>query len=193
MLSNGLRNTFRVSAMALAPVLFLAASASAQQQPNGIANFHVVNDHLYRGGQPSELGFRELAKMGVKTVLDLREPDSRALAEKKTVEAAGMKYVNVPMYGISKPSAAQIESALSVLNDKDAGTVFVHCRRGADRTGTVIACYRVAHDRWDNSKALGEAKGFGLTWLATGMHSVISSYRPPLQNASAAADASGMN
>jgi tyrosine-protein phosphatase SIW14 len=193
MLYNGLRNTFRVSALALTPALFLAASAFAQQQPNGVANFHVVNEHLYRGGQPSDLGFRELAKMGVTTVLDLREPDSRSLAEKTAVEATGMKYVNVPMYGISKPSAAQIESALSVLNAKNAGTVFVHCRRGADRTGTVIACYRVAHDGWNNAKALGEAKGFGLTWLATGMHSLISSYRPPLQNASAAGDASVMN
>src|SRR4051812_41846871 len=105
MIYNGLRNTFRVSALALAPVLILAASASAQQQPNGVANFHVVNEHLYRGGQPSDFGFKELAKMGVTTILDLREPDSRALAEKKTVEAAGMKYVNVPFYGISTPSA----------------------------------------------------------------------------------------
>ena len=165
-------------------VLLLAASAFAQQQPVGVANFHVVNEHLYRGGQPSELGFENLAKMGVNTVLDLRETDSRSQAEKKMVEAAGMKYVNIPFYGISTPTPAQVSNALSVLDNKDSGVVFIHCRRGADRTGTVVACYRVKHDGWQNTKALGEAKGYGLTFLAVGMHHFISDYRAPLQNAS---------
>jgi tyrosine-protein phosphatase SIW14 len=188
-----IRYGFRAGAMALAPVVFLAASAYAQTQPNGVANFHVVNEHVYRGGQPSDLGFQELAKMGVTTILDLREPDSRSQAEKRTVEAAGMKYVNVPFYGISTPPPAQVANALSVLNNKDNGTVFVHCRRGSDRTGTVIAAYRVSHDGWQNAKALAEAKGYGMTFLAVGMHHFISDYRAPVQNADAADPAKTVN
>lgn len=184
--STAFRNGFRASAMALAPVLLAAASAYAQPQPPaGVANFHVVNERLYRGGQPSDLGFQNLAKMGVRTVLDLREPDGRSQGEKKVVEAAGMKYVNIPFYGISTPTPAQVANALSVLNDKVNGAVFVHCRRGADRTGLVIASYRISHDGWANEKALGEAKGFGMTWLAAGMRHFIQGYRAPVQNASA--------
>jgi protein-tyrosine phosphatase len=100
-----------------------------------------------------------------------------------------MRYVNIPFYGISTPSAAQIASALSVLDNKENGTVFVHCRRGSDRTGIVLACYRISHDGWQNTKALGEAKGFGMTWLAVGMRHFIEGYRPPLQNASTAGPA----
>lgn len=190
MVTSGFRNSFRARALALAPVL-LIASAYAQQapSPSGVANFHIVNERLYRGGQPTQLGFQSLAKMGVKTVLNLREPDARSQAEKKMVEAAGMKYVNVPFYGISTPTTAQVEKALSVLNDKDSGTVFVHCRRGSDRTGTVIACYRVSHDGWKNEKALHEARSLGMTWIAFGMHHYISDYRAPVQNASAAVPA----
>lgn len=183
----GFRNRFRACALTLAPALLLAASAYAQApQPNGVANFHVVNRRLYRGGQPSDLGFQELAKLGVKTVLDLREPDARSQAEKKAVEAAGMKYVNVPFYGTSTPSPAQVANALSILNAKENGTVFIHCRRGADRTGTVVAAYRISHDGWTNAKALDEAKGLGMAWIAVGMHHFIRDYRAPVQNASAA-------
>jgi len=187
MVTLSIRNGFRASALTLAPALLLAASAYAQQAPAGVSNFHVVNDHVYRGGQPSDAGFQALAKMGIKTVLDLREADSRSQAEKKVVEAAGMKYVNIPFYGISTPSPAQVANALSILNNKDNGTVFVHCRRGADRTGTVIAAYRVGHDGWANGKALDEAKGYGLTFIAVGMHHFIRDYRAPVQNADATA------
>lgn len=183
------RTGFRAGVIALAPVFLLATSAVAQQAPSGVSNFHVVNEHLYRGGQPTVAGFQSLAKMGVKTILDLREPDGRSQVEKKMVEAAGMKYVNVPFYGISTPSAVQIANALSILNNKDNGAVFVHCRRGADRTGTVVAAYRVSHDGWTNDKALHEAKDFGMTWIATGMHHFIRDYRAPVQNADIAAPA----
>jgi protein tyrosine/serine phosphatase len=123
--------------------------------------------------------------MGVKTILDLRETDGRSLAEKKAVEAAGMRYVNVPMQGISTPTPDEIGKALAVINAKDAGPVFVHCRRGADRTGTIVACYRISHDHWESDKALSEAKGFGMAWIARGMQHFIREYKAPVQNASA--------
>ena len=180
-----IRNSFRARTMVLAPALFLAVAAFGQQ-PAGLENFHRVNDQLYRGAQPSEQGFISLAKLGVKTVLDLREFDGRSLAEKRMVEAAGMRYFNVPLQGTNTPSPEVVAKALSLLNQKDAGPVFVHCRRGADRTGTIIACYRIAHDGWQPGKALREAKGLGMAWYTSGMQHFISSFRPPVQNASAA-------
>jgi len=180
-----IRNSFRARTLVLAPALFLTVAAYGQQ-PAGLENFHKVNDTLYRGAQPSEEGFASLAKLGVKTVLDLREFDGRSAVEKRAVEAVGMRYVNVPMQGTNTPSPAVVAKALSVLNEKDAGPVFVHCRRGADRTGTIVACYRIAHDGWQAAKALREAKGLGMAWYTSGMQHFVSSFTPPAQNASAA-------
>ncbi len=192
MMNFGFGNRISARALALAPVFLMATAVFGQQAPAGVENFHVVNENFYRGAQPTDEGFANLAKMGVHTVLDLRETDGRSLAEKKAVEAAGMRYVNVPMQGISTPTPDVIAKALSVINDKDAGKVFVHCRRGADRTGTIVACYRITHDRWESTKALSEAKGFGMAWIARGMQHFIKDYKAPVQNASAA-EASGTN
>src|SRR5580658_584681 len=80
---------------------------AADTLPNlqGVPDFHQVNDHIYRGAQPTNPGFAELAKLGVKTIIDLRESGERSVAEKKTVEAAGMHYLSFPMGGYSVPSA----------------------------------------------------------------------------------------
>jgi len=176
-----LRN--RLAARVLAPAVLFAAIASAQTA--GLENFHKVNDSLYRGAQPTAEGFRSLAKMGVKTVLDLREFDSRSREEKRAVESAGLKYVNVPLQGTNVPANGDVAMALALLNDPSAGPVFVHCRRGADRTGTIVAAYRIAHDRWSPDKALREAKDYGMAWYARGMMSYIRDYKAPVQNANA--------
>jgi len=171
--------------MVLAPALFLAVAAYGQQ-PAGVENFHKLNDNLYRGAQPTEEGFASLAKLGIKTVVDLREADIRSTFEKRAVEAAGMRYVHVPMQGTNTPNPAVVAKALAAISEKGAGPVFVHCRRGADRTGTIIACYRISHDGWTPAKALREAKALGMAWYTSGMQQYIRSYTPPVQNASSA-------
>ena len=144
----------------------------------GVPNFHQVNEHLYRGGQPAGDGWSSLAKLGVKTVIDLRlEDEHSADAEAQAVKAAGMKYVSVPMHGVVAPSDGQVRKVLALFEDPAAGPVFVHCRRGADRTGTVVGCYRVAHDHWQNDKALKEAKSLGMSWTQVGLKRYLKGFR----------------
>ena len=140
-----------------------AVPAFAGSPVNGINNFHQVSDHVYRGGQPTDEGFQYLSKIGVKTVIDLREADPRSKDEEGMVTKAGMKYVNVPMTGLIPPTDEEITKILGILEDETTGPVFVHCKRGADRTGAVIASYRIDHDHWDNGKALKEAKDMGMS------------------------------
>ena len=56
--------------------------------------------------------------------------------------------------------------------------VLVHCRRGADRVGLLIACYRIAHDHWTNEEALAEACRYGLSPLEILMRSYIRHFDP---------------
>lgn len=144
-------------------VLSLAALPVLAGQVSGIKNFAQVDDHVYRGGQPSAEGLKYLAGIGVKVVLDLREGGSRSLLEEKLAIANGMKYVNIPMSGLTPPTDAQITKALTILEDPNGGPVFVHCKRGADRTGAVIAAYHIDHEKWPNQRALEDAMAHGMS------------------------------
>ena len=166
-----------------------ANAQSASVQCAGVENFHQVNERVYRGAQPTDAGFQNLAKLGVKTIVDLRETDGRSAQEKKAVEAAGMHYVNIPLRGMSAPSQADVDKVLALFNNASAGPVFVHCRRGADRTGTVVACYRISHDGWKNDKALAEAKGNGMAWIEKAMQHYVMHYQPTVVSATNAAAA----
>lgn len=156
----------------------------------GVDNFHKIDDHVYRGGQPTEEGFHSLAKLGIKVVVDLRESDSRSIAEQAMVTADGMRYVNVPMKGMHRPSDASMSQALNLLEDTSVGPVFVHCKRGADRTGDVIACYRVEHDHWKNAQALAEARSLGMSWFQKAIQHYVLAYSPRVIGAAPSALAS---
>jgi len=166
-------------------LILLSLPAFAQSSIHGIKNFHQVDEHVFRGAQPTDEGFRDLAKSGVKVVIDLREPGSRSVAEQRAVTAAGMHYVNVPMTGLTPPSEAEINKILPLLEDSSNGPVFVHCMRGADRTGAVIAAYRIQHDHWENARALKEAMSDGMSFFQYPRQSYIRGFRPRTMDATA--------
>jgi protein tyrosine/serine phosphatase len=146
--------------------------------PPGWPNFHQVNGHIYRGGLPSSEGWTSLADLGVKTVIDLRQETTQsAERERRAVEAAGMRYVLVPLSGLAAPSPRDISKLLDLLVSESNWPIFVHRQRGSDRTGTVIACYRIAHDHWDNQKALAEAGSFGMSRAEIAMRHFILHFR----------------
>ena len=149
-----------------------------------IKNFAQVDEHVYRGAQPTREGFQELVKMGIKTVVNLR-PASERPQEQSIVESLGMKYVNIPMT-MHAPTDEQMSKALAELNTSANWPVFLHCEGGRDRTGTVIACYRIAHDRWDKHKALAEARVHGMSPFDIGMERYIRRFHGQPGNAAPA-------
>jgi tyrosine-protein phosphatase SIW14 len=178
-----LRKHQAIGALALALSLKAWPASVAVQ---GVPNFHQVNEHIFRSGQPDDGSWKAIADLGVKTVIDLRRPDEHATAsEEKAVASAGMRYVNVPMKGVVAPAPEQMAKVLALLESPDK--VLVHCHRGADRTGAVIACYRIAHDRWARKQALEEAKAMGMRWTQVGLKKFIMSFQPGATTASASA------
>jgi protein tyrosine/serine phosphatase len=159
----------------------LAFTGFAADVPSGLVhvrNLGVVNDHLLRGAEPNREALDELGSAGVKVIIDLREPGPRTEREKQEAKRLGIAYTNVPFPPVSAPSPRQINTVLTMLAQNNSQTVFVHCRRGKDRTGTVLACYRVQHDGWDNRKALEEARSYGMSGMQHGMKAFILRFTP---------------
>jgi tyrosine-protein phosphatase SIW14 len=128
----------------------------------GVSNFGEVNSHLYRGGQPKGAGYANLKKMGVDVVVDLRL--SGKDTEKKNVTKAGMEYVAIPWHCMS-PKDKHMARFLGVLEENKGKKIFVHCRYGDDRTGMMIAAYRMAVEGWTPEKAKKEMEKFGFHHL----------------------------
>jgi protein tyrosine phosphatase (PTP) superfamily phosphohydrolase (DUF442 family) len=130
--------------------------------PGGIPRFVEVEPGFARGGQPSEEGIRALATRGYRTVVSLRHDD----VERERVRAAGMEYVEIPMkcglFGAPAPSRTQARAFLSAVGDSAKRPVFVHCHHGRDRTGVMVALYRVARNGWTAERAITEMKERGI-------------------------------
>lgn len=170
--------TFRKKSILIATVsiLLFCFAAHSQTVSKDLPNFHKVNDHVYRGGQPKDAGFAELKRLGITTVIDLRDDDDRAVKEKTMVESAGMRFINLPLGGWSRPDKNDIDKILAEINAAGNQPVFVHCKRGKDRTGTVMAIYRMEHDGWSAKQAGDEAEEFGIGWWQFSMRDFINDY-----------------
>lgn len=167
----------RLSAVLMTVALLsTAALAQAEQSYKGLTNFHKVSDTLYRGAQPSKDGIKSLADLGIKTVINLRGEDENSRAEQRDVEAAGLRYFSVAMPGLSAPTDKMIERILEIINSPESGPVFIHCKRGSDRTGTVVALYRISREGWTGERAITEARRYGMSFMEFGMRGYISDY-----------------
>jgi tyrosine-protein phosphatase SIW14 len=182
---KGLTRRFPFVAVTL--TLF-ATTALAQSQPRykELPNFQRVNEQLYRGAQPAKGGMQKLAELGIKTVINLRGAGDGTRAEEREAEAAGLVYFNIPLKPYRRPEADRIERILSIINTPENQPVFIHCQRGKDRTGTVVAVYRIRHDNWTAAAALQEARTQGMRWLVFEMKDYIAdTYRLKLKTAGA--------
>lgn len=159
-------------------ILILANSAHAQKaaENKDLPNFAQVGANFYRGAQPTENGVRQLAKMGVKTIIDLRGADEKSKTEETWVKNAGIKFINVNLNNWFKPKTADIEQIIRDIGAAENEPVFVHCKRGADRTGTVVAVYRISHDNWTAQQAIAEARKFDFGWWQFWMKDYINDY-----------------
>jgi len=159
----------------LAVVSLLAGTqvswCQADKEPKGLRNFGRVTETLYRGGQPTSDGFNSLHAMGVGIVVNLRDDRREMATEKRQVESLGMQSIEIPWSATHKPSSAQVVEFLDLIRTHPKTKIFVHCRRGADRTGVMIAAYRIAAEHEPVAEAVSEMHRYHYDWF----------FRPQLQ------------
>jgi protein tyrosine phosphatase (PTP) superfamily phosphohydrolase (DUF442 family) len=126
-----------------------------------IPAFSQVNEHIYRGGRPKAAGFEHLKSLGIKTIVDLTGTGKDAQREEQRAAEYGFEYVHIPLSVYKKPTDEQSLLFLKAVLDPQKQPVFVHCHSGRDRTGAMIAMYRIVVDGWMPKVAYGEALDHG--------------------------------
>lgn len=165
----------RMLAGLLSVALLVGWFTRAVASTNDIVNFGQVNDELYRGGQPDLKAMQQLKVLGVKSIINLRMANDGWRGEQAAATASSIVYTNIPLVPLSAPTDAQIATMLAAISSMPK-PVFVHCQYGIHRTGMVIACYRIEHDHWANSKALKEAEINGISRFEIEMHNYIEHF-----------------
>lgn len=137
------------------------SEAALQIELEGTHNFHRINGDLYRAAQPSARGMRVYEEYGIKTVINLRSMHS----DMDEVRGTGLVLVEIPIITWSI-SEGDVIAVLQAIRDADK-PVLVHCQHGADRTGLMIAMYRIVEQGWSRENAAAEMLGGGY-----GFHSI---------------------
>jgi len=139
----------------------VAVSASAVNKKNPISNFAEVTAGIYRGAKPGDDGLKYLAKIGVKTDLDLEATPWVVAEEEAAAADLGLAFTSEPMIAVAKVNDDQMDRILGLLADPASRPIYVHCLHGKDRTGLVIGLYRVLHEGWAPEDAYAEMLGRG--------------------------------
>lgn len=141
---------------------------------DGVANAGEVTPMLFRGAQPNAAGFHALANFGIAIDVDLRFEGDREW-EKDAASNAGLQYVALP-WSCHYPSDATMQKFLLIIHDNPGKRIFVHCQHGVDRTGMMIAAYRMAEQNWTPEEARREMTAYGFYGVHRTWCGELSSY-----------------
>jgi protein tyrosine/serine phosphatase len=153
----------QVSSSAAQPEIARASFGAPAEKLNlaGISRAGKVSDALYRGAQPTPEGLAELKKLGITTIVDLRGNRGPVASERRQVESLGMHFIDIPIAGWSAPTNAQVAEFLKLFKADPTQKIFVHCYYGEDRSGVMVAAYRIAQQNWTVDQAFAEMLAFG--------------------------------
>lgn len=125
----------------------------------GVPNLHKVSDGLYRSAQPTSEGMANLAAMGIKTVVNLRDRHS----DLDEIGDLPLQTRRIDIF-TARMKDEYVKEFLSIVDDPNNAPVLVHCQHGADRTGTMCAMYRILRQGWTPDEAIEEMKNGGYNY-----------------------------
>lgn len=129
-----------------------------------LKNFHQVEGGLYRSAQPTTYRIlRQLAAVGFKTVVDLRQPHEKRIAEGEYLTRLGVKYYGIPLSNVFNNKLSDLTKIRDILGDQKNWPLLVHCKAGKDRTGITVGLYRIKYSGWTPEQAYQEMQSFNFT------------------------------
>ena len=149
---------------ALAAELNRPSEWAVPLQLSGVPNLYKINNNLYRSAQPTKQGMNNLKIIGIKTIINLRAFHSDTDEARNT----GLlnEEVSVNTWHIKDKDVIRV---LRIVLKKQNGPILIHCQHGADRTGIMIAMYRIVEQGWSKDEAIREMVDGGY-----GFHSIWS-------------------
>ena len=107
---------------------------------------------FYRGGQPTAEGRSWMVSRGFKTVVDLRFEDRDNQWTRPVGGGAGvgklgnqsLEVIHLPVTDMEPPSFEDVERFIEVADDESKRPMFVHCKAGIGRTGSMVSCWRIS-------------------------------------------------
>lgn len=190
---RSLRSLLVLSALVLGlgSVNFAQTSPSKEFPNITISNFGQMDERFYRGARPKEGKgqFEALKALGIQTVIDLTD-EPRAY-EKREAEAAGLKYINIPMGDGEYPKAETIELLTKTIHDPATGVFYAHCAGGRHRTGITGAIWRFTKYGWGYDQVYKEMKNYDFytRWGHGEMKTFVKDYAAKMEKEKAAAAA----
>ena len=154
-----------------------------------ICNFHQVDARLYRGGRPRPSAYPKLIDLGIRTIINFEEPEFSE-KEKATVEELNqalapdwkMDFVSFPISPAEIDETGVSHERLRELfgEIRDAKKpIFVHCYHGKNRTGAVVALYRMLLDQMSQKEAYEEAYHYRFSRNDHGLSKTLDRYKSP--------------
>lgn len=159
-------------------LITLALSSNIFAKSKGISNLSKATTGVYRGARPLDLTEMQMLKdLGVKSILNLQGGDMKSSiwklifwnepgenpeyinAEKSVAETLGIKFNNIPLNSldpVTNDEDKAIDNALEFMHNSDNQPVYVHCEHGKDRTGLVIALYKIKYEGMNVNDAYAE-------------------------------------
>jgi protein tyrosine/serine phosphatase len=117
----------------------------------GAPNLHRISPTLYRSEQPTALGMKNLEKLGIRTVINLRAFNDDEDKVKGT--SLRTERVKILTWRIGDKHVVEV---MRMLRKSENGPFLIHCQHGADRTGLMSAMYRILEQGWSADDALKE-------------------------------------
>lgn len=182
-----MRGLYRiVLAIALA-LTCVSVTATAQDATSytELPRFQQVNEKLYRSAQPREGGLKRLHELGITTIINLRGASKRTRAQEAEAHALGLNYFTVSLPNWGRPKDARIARILEIIAAPESGRVLIHCRSGVDRTGMIVALYRMQTEGWTTNDALAEAERNGMRRIQFWMRDYTEDYGDRMQKSKA--------
>lgn len=136
------------------------AAADEKRVVPGIENFGRLDARLFRGAQPEISAYPVLKTFGINAVVRFSTGGDYIEIERREVEKLGIHFVSLPWRADETPGADQIADFFEVMRAHPDWKIFVHCREGVDRTGVMVALYRIAVDHWSVDAAVNEMRAF---------------------------------